>query len=153
MKQLQLILLCVVFILHGRMHAQEPLSALTEKKLSKPFLFTSLPDRFEVALTELHQILSGNENEKILAQLSGQFVVEGSVVDKSQHTPGSVSVNVRLSNYQNALFNLTIRFLADNSTIIQGRVIHPRYGDVLELYKENGRYYMKKTLLRLYMPD
>lgn len=135
------------------MHAQEPPSALKEKKLSKPFLFTSLPDRFEVASAELHQILSGNENEKILAQLSGQFTVEGSVVDKSQHTPGSFSVNVRLSNYKNALFNLTIRFLADNSTSIQGRVIHPAYGDVLELYKENGRYYIKKVLQRLYMPD
>ena len=153
MKQTPLILLCVVLILHCRTYAQEPLSALTEKKVSKPFLFTSLPDRFEVPSAELHQMLSGNENEKIHAQLSGQFVVEGSVVDRSQHTPGTVSVNIRLHNYQNALFNITIRLLADNSTSIQGRIIHPKYGDVLELYKENGRYYMKKTLQRLYMPD
>lgn len=153
MKRMQSLLLCVVLVLHYQVNAQEPLSALTEKKLSKPFLFTSLPERFEVASAELHQILSSVENEKIFAQLSGQFTVEGSVVDRNQHTPGSLSVNVKLQNYHNALFNLTIRFLADNSSSIQGRIIHPKYGDVLELYKENGRYYFKKTLQRLYMPD
>jgi len=51
------------------------------------------------------------------------------------------------------LFNLTMRFLADNSTTIQGRIIHPKYSDVLELYKEKDRYYLKKVSQRLYMTD
>lgn len=153
MNRTQLILLCVGFILHHGIYAQEPLSVLSEKKLSKPFLFTSLPERFEVASTELHQMLSGDVNEKINSQLSSQLRVVGTVIDRSQHTPGSVSINVKLENYDNALLNLTIRFLADNSATIQGRIIHPRYGDVLEIYKENGKYYVKKTLQRLYMPD
>lgn len=153
MKRMQFTLLCVVFIQYGQIHAQEPLAALREKKLSKPSLFTSLPTPLEVAGPELHQMLSGELNEKISAQLSSQFYVEGLVVDKSQHTPGSLSMNLRLHNYDNALFNLTIRFLADNSTIIHGRIIHPKYGDVLELNKENDRYYFKKVSQRLYMPD
>jgi hypothetical protein len=153
MKQLQLILLCVVFILHHQIQAQEPLAALREKKLSKPFLFTSLPDQFEVAATELHQMLSGDVNEKISAQLSSQFQLVGLVVDRSQHNPGSLTVNIRLENYHNALFNLTIRFLADNSVVMQGRIIHPKYGDVLELFKDKNRYYFKKVEQSLYMPD
>jgi hypothetical protein len=139
--------------MNGQIHAQEPLAVLKEKKLSKPSLFTSLPNSLEVATPELHQILSGEINEKINAQLSSQFLIRGIVVDKNQHTPGSLSMNIRLYNYDNALFNLTIRFLADNSTSIQGRIIHPRYGDVFELYKENERYYFKKISERLYMPD
>ena len=83
-------------------------------------------------------------NEKIFAQLSSQFHLVGVIVDKNQHTPGSLTMNVRVQNYDNALFNITIRFLADNSTNIQGRIIHPKYGDVLELYKQNNRYYLKK---------
>lgn len=148
-----MILLCVVLILHGRIHAQEPLSALREKKLSKPSLFASVPEQMEVASTELHQILSSDVNERISAQFSSQFQVVGIVVDKNQHTPGSLTMNIRLQNYDNALFNLTIRFLADNSTTIQGRIIHPKYGDVLELYKEKDRYYLKKISQRLYMTD
>ncbi len=150
---MQLILVCLVFLLNGQVHAQEPPAALREKKLSKPSLFTSLPEQLEVASTELHRILSGDVNEKINAQLSSQFQVVGLVVDKNQHTPGSLTMNIRLQNYDNALFNLTIRFLADNSTSMQGRILHPKYGDVLELYKEGDRYYLKKILQRLYMPE
>lgn len=146
-------MLCVVFILQCRMFAQEPLSAFTEKKQSKPFLFASLPDQFEVASTELHKFFSGNVNEKITAQLSSQFVVVGTLVDKNQHTPGSLSVNIRLSNYDNALFNLTLRLLADNSASIQGRIIHPQYADVLVLYKNGDKYSIRKDLQRLYMPE
>ncbi len=153
MKRMQFTLLCVVFILHGQIHAQEPLAVLRDTKPSKPSLYASLPSPMEVAAHELHQILSGELNEKISAQLSSPFLIEGIVVDKCQHTPGSMSMNIRISNYDNALFNLTIRFLADNSTSIQGRIIHPKYGDVLVLYKENDRYYFKKISQRLYMPD
>ena len=150
---MQLILVCLVLVLHVQIHAQEPPATLREKKLSKPSLFTSLPEQLEVASTELHRILYGDVNEKISAQLSGQFQLVGLVVDKNQHTPGSLTMNIRLLNYDNALFNLTIRFLADNSTSIQGRILHPKYGDVLELYKEGDRYYLKKISQRLYMPD
>jgi hypothetical protein len=152
MKRMQLTLLCVVFA-HIVIHAQEPLSALREKKLSKPSLFTSVPEQLEVASSELYRILSSDVNEKISAQLSGQFQVAGLVVDKNQHTPGSLTMNIRLENYDNALFNVTILFQADNSTSIRGRIIHPKYSDVLELYKERERYYLKKVSQRLYMTD
>ena len=150
---MQLILVCLVLVLHDQIHAQEPPATLREKKLSKPSLFTSVPEKLEVASSELHRILSSDVNEKISAQLSGQFQLAGVVVDKNQHTPGSLTMNIKVQNYDNALFNLTIRFLADNSTSIQGRIIHPKYGDVLELYKENERYYLKKISQRLYMTD
>ena len=153
MKRMQLILLCVFLVMHDRIHAQEPLAALREKKLSKPSLFTSVPEQLEVASAELHRSLSGAVNEKISAQLSSQFQLVGVIVDKNQHTPGSLTMNMRVQNYDNALFNITIRFLADNSTNIQGRIIHPKYGDVLELYKQNDRYYLKKISQRLYMTD
>jgi hypothetical protein len=153
MKRMQLILLCVVLFVSDQLYAQEPLAALREKKLSKPSLFTSIPEQLEVASSELHRILSSDVNEKIFAQLSSQFKVVGLVVDKNQRTPGSLTMNIRLENYDNALFNLTIRFLADNSTAIQGRIIHPKYNDVLELYKEKDGYFLKKISQRLYMTD
>lgn len=153
MKRAHLFLLSVVFLLQLSASAQDPRSALTEKKPPKPYLFTSLPEVFEVNTTQLIQLLSANKNEKIIAQLSGQFTVTGTVVDKSQHTPGSLTLNIRAENYHNALFNVTIRFLADNSTSIQGRILHPRYGDILELYKEHDKYYFRKKSQHLYMPE
>jgi hypothetical protein len=151
---MKLTLLSVVLCMYGlTMYAQEPLTALREKKLSKPSLFTSVPEQLEVASSELHRILSSDVNERISAQLSSQLQLVGVVVDKNQHTAGSLTVNIRLKNYDNALFNLTIRFLADNSTSMQGRIIHPKYGDVLQLYKQGDRYYLRKISQRLYMTD
>jgi len=62
-------------------------------------------------------------------------------------------VNIRLENYDNALFNLSARLLADNSLAIQGRVLHPRYGDVLVLTKEEGKYFFRKKPQRLVMAE
>ena len=153
MKRMHMILLCVVLILHGQLHAQEPLTAITEKKQAKPPLFASLPEQFEISSIELQKLLSTELNGQIFVQLSSQFIIEGKVVDKNQHTPGTFTVNIRLQNYQNALFNATIRLLADNSTTIQGRILHPKYNDVLILYKDKEKYYFKKSMQRLYMPD
>jgi hypothetical protein len=145
-------LLCVVLAAHGILYAQTPLSA-TKEKQPKPYLFSSLPDSFEVSSAELTRLFSPEINSNVSVQLSAQFKIEGIVVDKNQHTPGSVSINIRIRNYDNALFNATLRLQADNSTSIQGRILHPRYGDVLELYKQNNKYFIRKISQRLYMPE
>ena len=153
MKRKQLILLCVLFCLHGIIHSQEPLTALGEKKVPKPSLFISLPEQQEISSSELHRMLSGQLNEPFTVQLSNYFQLAGAIVERNQHTPGSVSVNIRVHNYDNALFNMTMHFLADNSTTIKGRILHPKYGDVLELYKMGDKYYFRKSSQRLYMPE
>lgn len=146
-------LLCVVLSVHGLLHAQDPLAAAKERKQPKPYLFSSLPDRFEVTASELNRLFSTGIDSNVAVQLSTQLKLEGILVEKNQHTPGSVSINMRVRNHDNALLNATIRLQADNSTSIQGRIIHPKYGDVLELYKEKDRYYIKKVSQRLYMPE
>jgi hypothetical protein len=142
----------VALILHGCIYAQEP-AAIAGKKEDKPLLFSSVPDEFEVDQTLLQKIFSADLNSPITLQLSSQFSIQGKVVDKNHHNPGTVTVNLRLSNYQNAIFNVTMRLLADNSTSIQGRILHPKYGDVLVLFKEKDRYYIRKSSQRLYMPE
>lgn len=153
MKRLHKLLLCAALILHGCIYAQEPPSAVAGKKEDKPLLFSSLPDGFEVDQTALQKIFSAELNTPVTSQLSSQFSIQGKVIDKNQHNPGTLTVNVRLSNYHNAIFNLTMRLLADNSASIQGRILHPKYGDVLVLYKEKDRYFIKKSSQRLYMPE
>jgi len=153
MKRLPRWMLCVALVLHGCIYAQQlPLPAASDKS-SKPKLFANLPDSFEVDKQELHNIFSASINENITAQLSNAFVITGNVVAKNQHTPGSISVNIRVSNYSNALFNLTLRLQADNSSAIQGRLLHPKYGDVLLLFKEQDKYFLKKESQALLMPD
>lgn len=153
MKRMHLVLLCVVLMLHGTFYAQRPLDAVLEKKQTKPLLFASLPDHFEVNSPELLKLVSTDTNRQIAVQLSGQFYIEGSIVEKNMQTPGTVSINIRLHNYQNALFNISISLLADNSTSIQGRILHPKYNDILILFKDKEKYYFKKISQQLYMPE
>lgn len=147
------ILLCVVLLLHGSLCAQKPLVAGKQQKENKPFLFAALKDQFNCNFAELQKILAAAPGEQISAQLSDQFLIKGKIIYKKQTQPGVISINARLTNYNNALFNISIRLLADNSTNIQGRIIHPNYGDVIILTRERDRYYFKKDLQQLYMTE
>jgi hypothetical protein len=151
MNRIHKLILCVVILLHGQIFAQPPLNAVNKE--AKSSLFSSLPSEFEVTTAQLQKIFSGNIHQQVSAQLSRQFFIEGIIVDKIQQIPGTISINVRLSNYHNALFNLSLRLQADNTTAFQGRIIHPKYNDVLILYKEKDKYYFKKGSQRLLMPD
>ena len=153
MKRLHRLFLCVALLLHGALYAQEPRLSVAPTKEQKPLLFSSLPDSFEVDQSALQKIFAAEKNDALKLQLSSQFFVDGIVVDKNQHTPGSMTVNIRLYNYSNALFNITLRLLADNSTNIQGRILHPKYGDILQLYKNRETYLIKKSSRALYMPE
>jgi hypothetical protein len=145
--------MCVVLLLHGHLYAQESTLSVNQNRVAKPLLFSSLPDKFECNAAGLQQLLSGEITEQVSIQLSSQFAIKGKVVDKNQQNPGSFSVNVRLENYHNALFNISVRLLADNSTNIQGRILHPKYDDVLVLYKDKDTYYFRKQSQHLYMPE
>jgi len=153
MKPLRNLLWCVALLLHGSLAAQQLPTTESSKRGSKPLLFSNLPDSFEVDKQQLQQLFAAEKNDTVHLQLSSHFVASGQLVEKNHHTPGSVSVNVRVSNYANALFNVTLRLLADNSTQIQGRIIHPKFGDALLLYKENDKYFIKKQSTSLLLPD
>jgi hypothetical protein len=145
--------MCVVLLLHGTSYAQESPLPVFQTKAEKPVLFTSLPDQFEVSEDALQKILSGEINEQINIQLSSQFLIKGKIVDKNHQNPGNFSANLRIENYHNALLNISERLLADNSLHIQARIVHPKYGDVLVLYREKGKYFFKKQLQKLFMPE
>jgi hypothetical protein len=145
--------LCGILLVHGSLCAQKSPLALNRNKVEKPLLFAALPEVSEIGDDAIRKLLGSAENEQINIQLSGQFRLKGQVVAKNQQIPGTFSINVRAENYHNALFNLTVRLLADNTMSFQGRIIHPKYGDALVLTRENNRYYFRKRPLKLYMPE
>ena len=146
-------MLCVVLLLHGILHAQEPLIKLAPSKEARPFLFGNLPEEFEISLPALQNLFSSTLNEQINTQLSDQLLIKGKIINQSQPVPGTFSINIRLENYHNALFNVTARLMPNNSFYMQGRILHPKYGDVLVLVKNKDRYLFKKNAKRFIMPD
>lgn len=153
MKRLRCLLIGLALLAYIDSRAQDTSPPAPTEKSQKPLLFADLPAYFEVNKAELQKIFSTEPGQPIKLQLSPQLVIEGKVVDKNQHNPASVSVNIRVANYHNALFNTSVKFNADNSTSIQGRILHPRYGDVLQLYKDQDKYFIKKNSQALFMPE
>ncbi|MBO9571466.1 MAG: hypothetical protein J7497_04565 [Chitinophagaceae bacterium] len=153
MKRMHLLWLCVVLLLNGSLFAQEPLLEMTRAKEAKPLLFGALPEEFDCSLTALQNLFSEVLNEQINTQLSDQLLIKGKIINQSQPVPGTISINIRLENYHNALFNLTARLMPDNSFLMQGRIFHPRYGDALVLVKNRDRYFFKKSSQKLLMPE
>lgn len=146
------LLLCVA-LLQGQVYGQGTLDAITQPKAAKPLLFAGLPDSFVCQLPALLQILSANVNDSMFTQVSNQFHLRGTVIEKIHRKAGVYSVNFRVHNYENALFNLSFQPLADNSILIRGRILHPKYGDLLMLERKGEQYFFKKKPTRLYMPE
>lgn len=153
MNRNNIALLCTSLLLYAGVCAQEPTLAFLQPKTAKPLLFFSLPQKLECPSFDLSRLLSFEVDESFSMQLSDQFLLKGKIVEKIQENPGTISINIRAENYNNALFNISVRLLADNSVSVRGRMIHPRYGDVLTLSKENNKFYFTKREQRLVMPE
>ena len=79
--------------------------------------------------------------------------IRGVLTEKVQRSPGITSINIKLSNYPGALFNITMNTESGSAGKINGRIIHPQSGDVLILTEENSTYYLKKQLQKFFMTE
>ena len=75
------------------------------------------------------------------------------LTEKVQRSPGITSINIKLSNYPGALFNITLNTESGYTSKMNGRIIHPQSGDVLILTEENSTYYLKKQLQKFFMTE
>jgi hypothetical protein len=79
--------------------------------------------------------------------------VSGDILDNLITSPGVQNINVRLSNYGNALLHLSILTQAGNTPKIIGRIIHPNNADALIISEENGKYYITKQKMEFFMVE
>ncbi len=132
--------------------AQEPIP-VKQHISDKPFLFTQLPDRSDCITEELIQLFRTEPSSGIVIHLSGNLVLRGVISEKVQRSPAITSINIKLSNYPGALFNITLNTESKSTTKITGRIIHPQSGDVLILTEDNSTYYLKKQLQKFFMTE
>ena len=85
--------------------AQEPIP-VKQHITDKPFLFSQLPDRSDCITDELIQLFQAEPSSSIVIHLPGNRVLRGVITEKVQRSPGITSVNIKLSNYPGALFNI-----------------------------------------------
>jgi hypothetical protein len=144
-----LLLACVCYC--SSTLAQPPLSK--DASVQKPFLFPSLPSKFACNRLDADKLIQTVKYEHINIRLNETLVLEGEVMEKVQTTPGIENINIRLSNFENALLNISIISKPDNTKSIVGRIIHPKHSDALVIAEENGKYFVTKYKVEFFMVE
>jgi hypothetical protein len=131
--------------------AQDPSTQINSA--GKTSLFAKLPSKLACNRPELEKVLRYKKSEQISLKLSDNLVLSGEVIEKTEATPGVQNVNIRLSNYGNALLTVSIFTNPDNTNSIVGRIIHPRHAEALVISEENGKYYVTKHKMEFFMVE
>lgn len=125
---------------------------LNQPIVDKPSLFSSLPEKFECNSSQLEKIFSMAPTQKISLKLNSAFEIDGTLAEKFQRSNHFTSINIRLSNYSDALFNLS-RTEDKDGISYAGRIVSINYSDALVLKKENGKYYFIKQQQKFLMVE
>jgi hypothetical protein len=131
------IVACMLTTLHANCQNSPPLN---QHPVEKPALFNQLPEKVSCSTASLQNIFSASANSNITIAISAALKLEGTVLAKVAVTPEQLSINIRCSNYQDALLNISRITEANGSFSYIGRMVSPRHGDVLLLWQENGQY-------------
>jgi hypothetical protein len=131
--------------------AQDPFS--NNKKAERPLLFAGLPPKSVCNFSELQKTIHYLKADQISIKLSDNLLLSGEVIEKVETSPGIQNLNIRLSNFGNALLNISIISQPDKTDKIVGRIIHPRHADALVIAEENGKYYITKHKMEFFMVE
>ncbi len=130
----------LIFMLIGLTTNCQKSIPLNQHPVEKTLLFRKVPEKIDCPLTFLQNIFSVKTNDRLNAKLSENFSIEGIMLERSNVTAQQVSINIRCTNFQNALFNIARIKQDDGSFIYTGRIVSPAHGDMLLLQEEKGQY-------------
>ncbi len=131
--------------------AQNPL--LKETRAEKSSVFAKLPAKSVCNRFELEKVIHSEKSSHISLTFTDNLVLSGEVIEKVETAAGTKNVNIRLSDFGNALLNISFLTQPDNTYKIIGRIIHPKNADALIIAEENGKYYITKYKMEFFMVE
>jgi hypothetical protein len=118
----------------------------------KPSLFAALPDKIECSRSELESLFSISPSQKLSIRVNHSFQFDGVLLEKFERSSHLTSLNIRLKNYPDALFNIS-RIEDNDGVSYTGRIVSPKHSDVLILKKEKDRYFFIKEQQRFLLVE
>ncbi len=140
-----LLCLCITFI-SVDVSAQDNLP-VRQPDLNRPKLFTNLPERIKVDVSQLFSIMDKQRGSTASVQAAETQAIrfDGdilfSVTDEASHLK---SVMLNLSMFPGARLTVTQLTHPNGSTEYAGRILSFQHGDAYVLEKENDGYYLIK---------
>ena len=125
--------------------AQNPAVPLNEPNYNKPKLFSDLPERLNLSLTELESLLDLSVGAQVKTIVAPGLPLAGTVVSKSNPSDASVkTIVIRISTRQGATFTFSRIKKQDGTFSYTGRMMGKGAGDALEIVKEGAGYIIRK---------
>lgn len=144
--------LLVCLLLPLSLWAQEPFP-VKQHIPDKPLLFSQLPEQSICSFTAWEQMLQWSVGNTVELLLTEKAFFKGMVTEKIHRSSTTLSLNIKLSNYPETLFNITLISLPNQDLKVTGRIVNPNSGDVLLLLNENNKYVLKKQQQKFFMTE
>lgn len=138
-------ILCLLFAARPNGHAQPVPHPVTSH--NKPRLFTDLPSRLNIRLSDCELLLQRPVGANVQATIADGLVWNGRVVSKSQDGQPYQTIVVRSTDRQGATFVFTKT--TDDSGVVRfrARIVSLAHADAFTLVVQEGRYYFIKQNL------
>lgn len=120
---------------------------------AKPALFNHLQSKTNCSLSAIDKPFGFSKGRQIILNINADFTITGEVLEKTQAERGVENINIRCSNYNNALLSLS-RITQEDGSVKYTGILHDRNSsDVLLLINEDGHYAFKKQQRSLLIAD
>lgn len=125
--------------------AQNSALRLNEPNYNKAKLFSDLPDKLNLRLTDVEALLNISVGKQVNAIIATGFPLVGVVVSKSTLKDAFVkTVVIKSTTRQGATFTFSRITKEDGSLFYTGRMMSKEAGDALEIIKEGTGYVIRK---------
>jgi hypothetical protein len=146
MKHLLLPGVCLTLLLScADLFAQTKIP-VNEPNHKKPSLFTNLPDRIPVTISDLQSLLNLETGKDARLRLGQTSIAgfEGKVVSTADKYNSIHSVVIRSSNFNGATLTLSSFTQPNGAVKFTGRIISFEHSDLYELQYQNDQYILVK---------
>lgn len=154
MKILKTSAFCVLFCVCYFISAAQGHVPLNEPNNNKPQLFSDLPQKMKLRITNLEDLLDLPVGASVKTFIADEFNFHGTVVSKSDAANAAVkSVVISSTNKKGATLTFTKTIQADGTVEYLGRIMSFKNGDAFDIVKENGQYVLQKKVLSELMTE
>jgi hypothetical protein len=131
-------------------NAQPPVPAILPEK---PALFSDFPETFSISTLAIQKIFTGESTGFIKIPANEYGYLEGYVLEKVRRSSNLISINIRVTNYDGALFTVSKISSQDGKVTYTGRIVHRNYNDVLTLIQTDEKIMMRKEKQSLFLVE
>lgn len=144
MKSLCILCVVVFCALSWRKVNAQQIPVPHRREESKTSMFDRLPQRSSCNPGILERLFKDSVNDDVDIRFNENFVFKGVITAKVKRSSGVISMTIRSDNFPGAVFTVSMIPVPGKPYLYNGRILHPRYRDILILTQEAGRYYFHK---------